>query len=124
LRFKTLEERIKYLYVGEWKSFDSYRHLNQILYRSKEWKNLRSYILLRDEANDLGVKNSPIFERAIIHHIDPLTLDDVLNFSDKIFDENNLITCSMNTHSRIHSKHGLNLVSSPIERKQGDTKLW
>lgn len=126
ISFKTFEKRFDYLKlsgcVGE-STFGSHRYLNQALYHSKEWLRLKDEIIIRDDGCDLGVDGFQIMDRIYIHHLNPITIDDVLNRSRKVMDPDNLICVSFNTHQAIHygDKSLLNLL---VERKPGDTKLW
>lgn len=126
-RLKTFEERFEYLKlsgsVGE-STFGFDRYLNQALYRSKEWKDLRNEIIVRDNGCDLGIEGREINDRIIIHHMNPLTADDVINRSDFVYDPNYLICVSIITHDAIHYGDISLLPKLPIERKPGDTTLW
>lgn len=100
------------------------RYLNQTLYRSEEWKRFRRDVILRDNGLDLGCEGFEIGGKIIIHHINPLTPEDVLNRSYKIFDLDNVISCSLNTHNAIHYGDASLLVTEPIARKPYDTCPW
>lgn len=123
----TFKERFYYLkldgIVGE-DTFGSKRYLNQILYKTKEWLMLRDKIIVRDNGCDLGVVGREIFGRIVVHHINPITIEDVLNRNPKVFDPNNLITCSDMTHKAIHYGDEQLLISEPIERSKYDTCPW
>lgn len=123
----TFKERFYYLkldgIVGE-DTFGSKRYLNQILYKTKEWLMLRDKIIVRDNGCDLGVVGREIFDRIVVHHINPITIEDVLNRNPKVFDPNNLITCSDMTHKAIHYGDEQLLISEPIERSKYDTCPW
>lgn len=123
----TFKERFYYLkldgIVGE-DTFGSKRYLNQILYKTKEWLMLRDKIIVRDNGCDLGVVGREIFGRIIVHHINPITIEDVLNRNPKVFDPNNLITCSDMTHKAIHYGDEQLLIGEPIERSKYDTCPW
>lgn len=123
----TFEERFQYLKLGGVvgkETFGYDRYLNQILYRSGEWKRFRNKIILRDNACDLGCEGFDIFERALVHHINPITVEDVLNRNPMIFDPENVITTIHNTHQAIHySDEGL-LIRAPTERTKNDTCPW
>lgn len=126
-RLKTFEERFEYLKlfgsVGE-STFGFDRYLNQALYRSKEWKDLRNEIIIRDNGCDLGVEGRDINDRIIIHHMNPLTEDDILERSDFVYNPEYLICVSLLTHDAIHYGDFSLLPKLPIERKPGDTTLW
>ena len=124
----TFEERYRYLrksgIVGE-ETFGSHRHLNQLLYRSPEWRSVRNQVIIRDNGCDLGMEGYEIRDRVYIHHINPITLDDILNRTPALFDMDNLICVSFNTHQAIHyGDESLLPIISFTERTPGDTKLW
>lgn len=127
IHIPTFEERFEYLNlvgaVGE-STFGSKRYLNQILYQTDEWKYIRNEIIIRDNCCDLGIPGREIFTRATVHHIDPITIDDILNRSDKIFDPDNLITTADMTHKAIHYGNINLLHKDPIPRSQNDTCPW
>lgn len=105
-------------------NLDVNRWLNQRFYHTAEWKRLRNSIIVRDGGFDLGVKGYSIFGRPIIHHIEPINLDDVLNRSPKLFDPDNLILVSHETHNAIHYGNESLIPKTALERTPGDTKLW
>lgn len=124
----TFEERYRYLrksgIVGE-ETFGSHRYLNQTLYRSLEWRQVRNNVIVRDNGCDLGMEGYEIRDRVYIHHINPITLDDILNRTPALFDMDNLICVSFNTHQAIHyGDESLLPIISFAERMPGDTKLW
>lgn len=123
----TFEERYDYLSlkarVGE-ETFGFERFMNQTFYRSKEWRDLRHEIIARDEACDLGIEGFDIHQRAIIHHIIPMTVEDLENGNPLVLDPDNLITTTHNTHNAIHWGDKSLLVLPPVARRPGDTKLW
>ena len=127
IRFKTFEERLNYLRVGGIVGIDTFgydRYLNQSFYHSPEWIRIRRQVILRDNGCDLGVSGYDIIERPIIHHINPITKDDVISRSPIIFDLNNLITTTHNTHNAIHYL-GMELKSKePVIRSPNDTCPW
>ena len=105
IRLQTFEERFKYLSlrgsVGE-ETFGFDRYLNQNFYRSVEWRQLRTKVIVRDGGFDLGHEDFPISGRVIIHHINPLQPNDIKHSTDALFDLDNLITVSHDTHNAIH----------------------
>lgn len=127
LSIPTFEERYEYLklpgVVGE-DTFGYNRVFNQYFYHSPEWRKIRNEIILRDNACDLAMHDFEIFGRIYIHHINPISLDDIEGMSDRLLDPNNLICVSFDTHNAIHYGDKRILVKSPIERSPGDTKLW
>lgn len=100
------------------------RYLNQVLYRSPEWKRLRRDIIIRDNACDLAFKGYDIRERVLIHHINPITVDDVVNRNPMVFDPNNLICVTHMTHNAIHYGDADLLITGPIIRTPNDTCPW
>ena len=126
-KLTTFNERFNYLkldgIIGE-ETFGYDRILNQLLYKSKKWRKVRDEVLIRDNGGDLGLENYPINGRAIIHHMNPITVEDVLNDKPEIFDPEYLITVSNSTHNAIHFSNENNLQKDPIERTQNDTCLW
>ena len=128
MSFDTMEDRYSYLKLsGEvaGETFGSHRYLNQKFYISPEWKNVRNDVIIRDLSCDLAIPDYEIYSRPIVHHINPITIDDVLNENwDKLFDMENLITVSYDTHQAIHFGNDRMLPRLPIERRPGDTCLW
>lgn len=126
-KLKTFNERFNYLkldgVIGE-ETFGYDRILNQVLYKSKKWREVRNEVLVRDNGNDLGVEGYQISGKAIIHHMNPITVDDVLNEREWIYDPEYLITVSNTTHNAIHYSSGDILPKDPIERSKNDTCLW
>ncbi len=127
IKLETFEERFDYLKLsGEvgTETFGFNRYLNQIFYRSPEWRKLRRHIIIRDNGCDLGVEGYDIFGKIIIHHMNPVCYDDVLNRNPQIMDPEYLISASNLTHQAIHYSDEDILPKLPVERKPGDTKLW
>ncbi|MGM9968889.1 MAG: hypothetical protein ACI35S_00665 [Anaeroplasma sp.] len=126
-KLKTFNERFNYLkldgVIGE-ETFGYDRILNQVLYKSKKWREVRNEVLVRDNGNDLGVEGYQISGKAIIHHMNPITVDDVLNEREWIYDPEYLITVSNTTHNAIHYSSEDILPKDPIKRSKNDTCLW
>lgn len=126
-RLGTFEERYEYLRlsgsVGE-STFGFDRYLNQILYNSKRWKKVRDKVIIRDDGCDLGIDDYEIHGRIIIHHMNPITIEDVENESDLVYDLEFLISTAHNTHNAIHFGDTSLLPRKPIERKRNDTCPW
>lgn len=124
----TLEERYNYLRIGGGvgiETFGNQRHINQNLYtRDPRWKQVRNEIIIRDEGCDMALPEFQIYNKIIVHHINPLTLKDFMENSPLIFDPENLICVSFNTHQAIHFGDATLLPYIPKERTQGDTCLW
>lgn len=123
----TFEERYRYLkldgVVGQ-ATFGYDRYLNQILYTSREWRHFRNEIIVRDNGCDMGCKGYDVVTRVTVHHINPITVEDVINRNPKVFDPENVITVSDNTHKAIHYGDESLLPIVPIERKANDTCPW
>lgn len=127
IRSSSFEERFKYLYlrgvVGE-ATFGYDRYINQNFYRSRQWRRLREDIIVRDNGCDLGVDGHEIFDKIIIHHMNPMTVDDIADGNDDILNPEFLICVSHNTHNAIHYGDERLLPQPLIERRRGDTLLW
>lgn len=130
IKLSTFEERFKYLKLDSKVSeetFGSFRYLNQKLYHSDLWKSFKRKIIIRDKGCDLGVYDFIIPEgiTIIVHHINPLTIDDVIHMSKNIFDENNVITTTLNTHNAIHYSNSIDyLMNITNDRLPNDTCPW
>jgi hypothetical protein len=126
-RFDTLEDRFNYLvlrgHVGI-STFGFDRHVNQAFYTSTEWKQIRHYVIVRDNACDLGVEGYEIHSRLLIHHMNPMTVDDIANGDPSILDPEFLITTTHKTHNAIHFGNDRLLPRPVAERRPGDTRLW
>lgn len=105
IKLTSIQDRFEYLkiggIVGE-STFGGHRELNQMLYTSSEWKNIRRKVIIRDDGNDLGLEGYPIDGSIYIHHINPLTVEDIIKKRDCIFDLENLISVSFDMHNAIH----------------------
>lgn len=127
LQLETFEERYEYLklngVVAE-DTFGSKRYLNQMLYSSPEWRSIRDTIIVRDSGCDLGIIDRPIHDKIYIHHINPITIDDILDGNPIVFDPNNLICVSHITHEAIHYGNSNLLPKDYVERTPNDTCLW
>ena len=123
----TFEERYKYLkldgIVGE-ETFGFDRYLNQIFYKSKEWRSIRDYVITRDNGCDLGVEGHEIFGKILIHHMNPISKNDILERSDLLLNPEYLICTIKNTHDAIHYGDENLLIITPPERTKNDTCPW
>jgi len=123
----TFEERFEYLQLKGSVGKDTFgydRYLNQVLYRSPEWKRLRNQIIIRDDGCDLACDGYDVYGKVLIHHLNPITVEDVLARSRKVFDPDNLVCVSHNTHNAIHYGDVDLLVTGPIIRTKNDTCPW
>lgn len=124
----TFEERFEYLKLNSGVGADTFgfdRYLNQNFYRSLEWKRIRDQIILRDDGCDLGIKDRPIFGKIIIHHLNPISTEDIVDATEFLLNPEFLICTSVETHNAIHYGSVENLVSTnPIDRKPNDTCPW
>lgn len=110
--------------IGD-RTFGGFRQLNQLLYQSPEWRAFRRDIIIRDDAFDLAHPDYRIASSIYIHHIQPLSIDDVRRRTSKVFDPDNVICCAFRTHNIIHyGSVDLLDLDGPVERKKGDTCLW
>ena len=127
IRIPTFIERYKYLkldgIVGD-TTFGFDRYLNQSFYTSTVWRQLRSRIIVRDDGCDLAIPDRQIGGTIFIHHINPITIEMFEDDDPLLYDENNLICVSRDTHSAIHYGDESLIIPDYIPRKPGDTKLW
>lgn len=127
LRFSSFEDRFEYLRLhgalGR-TTFGFDRHINQRFYKSREWKNVRDFVIVRDDGCDLGVSGYEIYGNILIHHINPMTIEDVVHGEEWIFNSEYLITTTHNTHNAIHYSDTSLLPKIVVARESGDTKLW
>lgn len=126
LSYKTYAERVTYLQTSNKIGMDTFgydRYLNQTFYHSSEWRRVRRAVILRDNGCDLGMADRPIVGSIHIHHIEPITRDDVINRSPNVFDMNNLISVSLDTHNAIHYG-GISDEPVSMERTRNDTCPW
>lgn len=126
-RLATFEERYEYLRLGGSvgkETFGYDRYLNQILYRSQKWKDIREQIIIRDNGCDLGVEGYEIYGKIIIHHMNPITIEDIERQSDFLFNSEFLICTVHNTHNAIHYGDESLLPKAPIIRSRNDTCPW
>lgn len=126
-RLETFEERFRYLkipgVVGE-STFGFDRYLNQTLYTSPRWRSTRNEVIIRDCGCDLGIPDREIGSGIIVHHMNPITLEDIEDRNEDIFNPEFLICVSRDTHLAIHYSNESLLASLPKERSPGDTLLW
>lgn len=127
IKIDNFLDRFEYLKLGGTvgqETFGSNRYLNQILYRSGPWKRFRREIIIRDQACDLADPDREIDHLIIVHHINPITIDDVKNFRPCVFDPENVVCASHITHKAIHYGDDTLLMKGPVVRRPGDTIPW
>lgn len=126
IKLPTFADRFKYLklngFVGE-ETFGFDRYLNQSLYHSDLWKSVRDQVIIRDLGCDLAIEGLEIKGRLIVHHMNPVTKEEILMHSESLIDPEFLVCTTINTHNAIH--YGDDSILEPyIERRPGDTSLW
>lgn len=123
----TFEERYDYLQllgqVGE-ETFGSERYLNQSFYRSAEWKRIRNHVIVRDNGCDMGIPGREIYDKIIIHHMNPMGARDLIHGNADILDPEFLISVTHNTHNAIHYGDRTKLVRAYEPRTPNDTVPW
>lgn len=126
-RFDTFEERYEYLRlgggVGE-STFGFDRYINQAFYRSSLWKQVRNQVIVRDNGYDLGIPDRPINGSLLVHHINPMSVDDLIHHEEWVLNPEYLITTTHDTHNAIHYGDQSLLKKPFTPRQMGDTKLW
>lgn len=127
LRVSEFEDRYRYLalrgVVGH-STFGFDRYMNQQFYTSREWRQLRQHVIARDKGCDLAVDGYEIHTKLIIHHMNPMTVEDITHGVSSILDPEFLITTTLKTHNAIHYGDERLLPRPLVERRPGDTKLW
>lgn len=126
-RLSTFEDRFEYLVLGGQVGHETFgfdRHINQRFYRSVEWKRIRDHVITRDYGCDLGVEGYEIYSGILIHHINPMSAEDIIHGEEWILDPEFLITTTHDTHNAIHYGTESLLPKTTTERLPGDTRLW
>lgn len=127
-QLETFEERFEYLRLDGIVGKDTFgfdRIFNQKFYRSEEWKQVRDFVIVRDNGCDLGIEGHEIFgNRIIIHHMNPISIDDIRHSTRNLLDPEYLITTIHRTHNAIHYGDEDRLIKAPIERVRNDTCPW
>lgn len=127
LQLDSMDDRFDYLSLeGEVgaSSFGYDRFINQQFYHSREWRQVRNYVIVRDFGNEMGLNDFPIRGAPQVHHMNPLTLEDFEFATDNLLDPDFLISVSRLTHNAIHFGDRTQLPRGPIVRTVGDTRLW
>lgn len=126
-RIDTFEERFRYLSlkgsVGS-TTFGYDRWLNQRFYTSREWRQLRDHVIARDNGCDLGVDGYEIHDKILVHHMNPMIVDDIIAGEESIMDPNFLVVTSHRSHNAIHYGDESLLPRKYVPRERGDTRLW
>jgi hypothetical protein len=124
---QTFEERYDYLAVRGTVGLDTFgfeRWLNQAFYHSTQWRQARQEVIARDYGRDLGIEGYEIYDRPIVHHMNPIDVEDITHANIDIINPEYLITVSLRTHNAIHYGDRSQLTQPIIRRRPGDTKLW
>lgn len=127
IKIPTFYERFEYLKLDSKIGIETFgvdRYLNQVLYKSREWQHIRDIVITRDCGCDLAVPGLEINTRIIVHHMNPITLDQVLERDPIIFDPELLISVSHKTHNGLHYGHLNKESAALVERKPYDTCPW
>ena len=127
IQLPTFEDRFEYLRLDGIVGRDTFgfdRYLNQQFYRSGEWKRIRNQVIVRDNGCDLGIDEYEIHGRILIHHMNPISIEDLQYMSDLLMNPEYLICVSHRTHNAIHYGDESLIVTAPIERSQNDTCPW
>ena len=127
IQLPTFEERFDYLRLDGVVGKDTFgfdRYLNQQFYRSSEWKRIRNQVIVRDNGYDIGIDEYEIHGRILIHHMNPISIEDLQYMSDLLMNPEYLICVSHRTHNAIHYGDESLIVTTPIERSQNDTCPW
>ena len=126
-RFRTIEDRYAYLRLGGivgQRCLEVDRVLGQAFYTSREWSRIRNEVIIRDDGCDIGIRDFPIGGTIFVHHMNPITMEDVVNRNPAIFDPLYLICVSKRTHDAIHYGDASLLPQRMVERRPGDTCPW
>ena len=127
MQLQTFEERYDYLKLGGVVGEDTFgfnRYLNQNFYRSREWKRVRDEVIMRDNGCDLGIDGYEIRGKILIHHMNPITSEDIHRVSDYLLNPEYLICVTHRTHNAIHYGDESLLITEPIARTKNDTCPW
>lgn len=119
--------RFRYLMLGGTlgaATFGYDRPLNQGFYASRDWKSVRDQVIVRDDGCDLGMPGHGIHDRVLVHHMNPISVNDLVHFNDDILNPEYLICVSTRTHNAIHFGDEKQLPQPIVERRPGDTDLW
>lgn len=124
---ETFEERYEYLKLGGSVGLSTFgfdRWVNQRFYKSREWELVKNYVITRDNGCDLGVPGYEIYSGLIVHHMNPIVLEEIMHGDESLVNPEYLVTTSLQTHNAIHYGDESLLPRGPIVRERGDTTLW
>lgn len=127
IKMDSFQDRFEYLKLDGRVGQDTFgfdRIFNQMFYRSKEWKHIRHLIIARDNGCDLGIPGYELHGRILIHHMNPITLDDIQHSSDFLLNPEYLICVSHDTHNAIHYGNDKTIFKGLVERRPNDTCPW
>lgn len=127
IQYSSFEDRFEYLKVRAGvadQTFGGERWLNQDFYRSREWRDVRDFVITRDLGCDLGNRDHEIFERILVHHMNPMQIEDLTGYNPDILNPEYLITTCHNTHNAIHYGDASLLPKPMVVRSHGDTTPW
>jgi len=126
-KLKSFKDRFDYLtlkgVIGE-DTFGHDRYINQLLYKSKKWKDARDVVIIRDNGCDLGILGNEIFDTIIVHHMNPITIEDIENNIPELYDPEYLVAVSVRTHRAIHYADYSILKKDLVVRSKNDTTPW
>lgn len=127
VRIDNFEDRYRYLKLNGVVGLETFgfdRYLNQRFYKDQRWRHVRDQVIVRDNGCDLGIKDREIFGKVLVHHMNPITISDILNETDFLFNPDYLICTSKSTHDAIHYGDEEDLFPIIVERKPNDTCPW
>lgn len=127
IRLSSFEERFRYLKLNGAVGIETFgfdRYINQKFYNSSEWKSIRNYVIIRDNGCDLGLEGYEILEKIIIHHMNPILLNDITNRTEFLINPEYLISTTLSTHNAIHYGDETIIKKTPILRTRNDTCPW
>ncbi len=125
IQLSSFSERLQYLRLDGIVGKDTFgfdRYLNQQFYKSRQWKSIRNAVIIRDNGCDIGIDGCEIFGKILIHHMNPITAEDIYHQSDILINPLYLITVSHDTHNAIH--YGSVVSNEVVERSPNDTCPW
>lgn len=125
--YVTFEDRYAYLRLAGEVGAEVFGHdrwINQSFYRSRQWRAVRDFVIVRDNGCDLGVPGHEVHREGLVHHINPMTPEDLVAGEEWVLDPEYLVLTTQRTHNAIHYGDASLLRQSPVARRPGDTKVW